>query len=65
MIFEPSAREVHVRTAEWFWDQEIFDFIGERLHLLCGLHAQIHCGPGRMRVDADLVHHAVEEHMMT
>jgi hypothetical protein len=34
VIFEPSALEVHVRTAEWFWDQEIFDFIGERLHLM-------------------------------
>src|SRR5262249_32636206 len=34
VIFEPSALEVHVRTAEWFWDQEIFDFIGARLHLM-------------------------------
>jgi hypothetical protein len=25
---------VHQRTAEWFWDQEIFDFIGTRLHLM-------------------------------
>jgi hypothetical protein len=25
---------VHTRTAEWFWDQEIFDFLAERLHLL-------------------------------
>ena len=32
--FEPSPLEVHVRTAGWFWDQEIFDFIGERLHLI-------------------------------
>jgi hypothetical protein len=29
VIFQPSALEVHVRTAEWFWDQEIFDFLGE------------------------------------
>ena len=34
VIFEPSSLEVHLRTAEWFWDQEIFDFIGERLHLM-------------------------------
>jgi len=34
VIFEPTALEVHLRTAEWFWDQEIFDFIGARLHLL-------------------------------
>jgi hypothetical protein len=32
--FEPSALEVHLRTASWFWDQEIFDFVGERLHLI-------------------------------
>jgi hypothetical protein len=32
--FEPGPLEVHVRTADWFWDQEIFDFIGERLHLM-------------------------------
>jgi hypothetical protein len=35
VIFEPSALEVHRRTSTWFWDQEIFDFIGARLHLLC------------------------------
>jgi hypothetical protein len=34
VIFQPSALEVHRRTAEWFWDQEIFDFLGERLHVL-------------------------------
>ena len=34
VIFQPSALEVHVRTASWFWDQEIFDFAGERLHLI-------------------------------
>jgi hypothetical protein len=34
VIFEPSSLEVHRRTADWFWDREIFDFIGERLHLI-------------------------------
>jgi hypothetical protein len=34
LIFEPSALEVHVQTADWFWDQEIFDFVAERLHLV-------------------------------
>jgi len=32
LIFDPSAREVHLRTAGWFWDQEVFDFIGRSLH---------------------------------
>jgi hypothetical protein len=34
VIFEPTPQEVHTRTAAWFWDQEIYDFMGERLHLL-------------------------------
>ena len=33
LVFDPSAREVHLRTAGWFWDQEVFDFIGRSLHL--------------------------------
>jgi hypothetical protein len=33
VIFEPTPEEVHTRTAAWFWDQEIYDFVGERLHL--------------------------------
>ncbi len=33
VLFNPSAREVHLRTAGWFWDQEVFDFIGRSLHL--------------------------------
>ncbi len=32
--FEPAALEVHARTAEWFWDQEVFDFVAEHLHLI-------------------------------
>lgn len=34
VFFEPDPVEVHMRTAHWFWDQEIFDFMGERLHLI-------------------------------
>ncbi len=33
VMFDPSAQEVHLRTAGWFWDQEVFDFIGRSLHL--------------------------------
>lgn len=29
ILFQPTAEEVHRRTAEWFWDQEVFDFIGK------------------------------------
>lgn len=31
IYFNPSALEVHAQVADWFWDQEIYDFIGERL----------------------------------
>jgi hypothetical protein len=34
LVFEPTALEVHRQAAGWFWDQEIFDFIAGRLHLL-------------------------------
>jgi len=33
LVFDPAARDVHLRTAAWFWDQEVFDFIGHSLHL--------------------------------
>jgi hypothetical protein len=32
LFFRPSPLEVHRRTATWFWDQEIFDFVAARLH---------------------------------
>jgi hypothetical protein len=34
VFFEPNSHEIHYRTSDWFWDQEIFDFIGERLNLI-------------------------------
>ena len=34
VIFEPSAEEVHKQVAEWFWDQSIYDWFGEHLHLI-------------------------------
>jgi hypothetical protein len=33
LVFEPSPLEVHRHAARWFWDQEIFDFVAEHLHL--------------------------------
>jgi hypothetical protein len=32
VFFDPPPIEVHRHAATWFWNQEIFDFIGERLH---------------------------------
>jgi len=34
VIFEPSAEEVHREVAKWFWDQAIYDWFGEHLHLI-------------------------------
>jgi hypothetical protein len=34
LVFEPTALEVHRHAASWYWDQEIFDFIACRLHLI-------------------------------
>lgn len=32
--FAPGALDVHAKVAEWFWDQEVFDFVGHHLHLM-------------------------------
>jgi hypothetical protein len=34
LLFEPTALEVHLQAATWFWDQEIFDFVAAHLHLI-------------------------------
>jgi hypothetical protein len=33
IYFDPTPLEIHRNAAVWFWDQEIFDFIGEHLSL--------------------------------
>ena len=33
LLFDPSALEVHRQVSEWFWDQEVFDFIARHLHV--------------------------------
>jgi hypothetical protein len=33
VVFQPSALEVHQEAARWFWDQEVFDFVSQCLHL--------------------------------
>ena len=32
--FDPDSAEVHRKVAEWFWDQDVFGFLGERLQLI-------------------------------
>ncbi len=37
ICFNPSSEEVHRKVAEWFWDQDIYDWFGEFLHLIPNL----------------------------
>jgi hypothetical protein len=32
--FTPPAQEVHREAARWFWDRQVFDFVGAKLHLI-------------------------------
>jgi hypothetical protein len=34
LVFQPTPIEVHLRVGTWYWDQEIFDFIGSHLSLI-------------------------------
>jgi hypothetical protein len=34
VVFDPPPLEIHRHASEWFWDQEIFDFIAEHLHVV-------------------------------
>ena len=34
LVFQPTALEIHMQCAHWFWDQEIFDFVASHLPLL-------------------------------
>jgi hypothetical protein len=34
--FDPPADEVHRHAARWYWDQEVFDFVGEYLAAIEG-----------------------------
>ena len=34
IVFQPTALEVHQEAAGWFWDQQIFDFVADHLHLI-------------------------------
>jgi hypothetical protein len=38
VVFDPPPLEIHRNASEWFWDQEIYDFIATTLHLI-GQHS--------------------------
>ena len=37
VIFDPTPEEVHRQVAEWFWDADVFAWLGEHLHLIPNL----------------------------
>jgi len=40
LYFDPTPLEIHTYVAEWFHDQEVFDFIAQHLHHVIGLSAR-------------------------
>lgn len=40
VLFDPLPLEIHQRIGDWFWCQEIYDYLGERLHMLDNLSAR-------------------------
>ncbi len=40
LYFDPTPAEIHRYVAEWFHDQEVFDFIAQHLHHVVGLSAR-------------------------
>ena len=34
IYFDPTPLEIHENAALWFWDQPVFDFVGEHLHII-------------------------------
>ncbi len=49
VVFDPSAAEVHARTAVWFWDQAIFDWVGEHLHLIARPSMRTYCAAWELK----------------
>ena len=43
LLFEPTPLEVHRQAARWFWDQEIFDFVADHLHLMAQHSLRTYC----------------------
>ena len=51
--FQPSTLEVHRRVAEFFTDQEVFDFIGEHLSYACNLSMRDYVKAPAAKLDGD------------
>jgi hypothetical protein len=54
IYFDPPPLEVHKQVATWFWNQEIHDYIGERLHLMDNISVRLYTKAyERMRAGGD------------
>jgi hypothetical protein len=53
LLFQPSPLEVHRQAARWFWDQEIFDFVADHLHLMAQHSLRTYCHAWELK-QADL-----------
>ncbi|MEZ6104238.1 MAG: hypothetical protein R3E01_35305 [Pirellulaceae bacterium] len=34
VVFDPTPEEVHKQVATWFWDQQVYDWMADHLHLI-------------------------------
>jgi len=42
LSFQPSQTEIHRQAATWFWDAEVFEFVGRHLNLLADLSFRVY-----------------------
>jgi hypothetical protein len=42
IYFNPTPLEVHQQVGEWFWDQAIYDHIGNHIHLLKDISVRLY-----------------------
>jgi hypothetical protein len=49
LLFEPAPLEVHLQAARWFWDQEVFDFVADHLHLMAQHSLRTYCHAWELR----------------
>ena len=49
LLFEPTPLEVHRQATRWFWDQEIFDFIADHLHLTAQHSLRTYCHASELK----------------
>ena len=49
LVFEPTAQEVHRKTAEWFEDPEIYEWISANLHLVSEPSMRLYYGAAELK----------------